>query len=1488
MTVKDVTFYQNHLNEEKNTEYHKLKLLEEDTENIYNEYENSKRYDHKKAYIEKVKRLKEKKYFGNKTIGKKSSYIYLINQIFGSGIVSIPYIFKSSGWLPCLIANVGICLLTIFNTILFLRAMTMIPNNIHFNKRYEYISTVCYFLGKNNIFFWCMQVCYYASILGSNIISIIIVSHAVDNIIINIFGYTVGIVMYPNFQLNFFTDVNELYYNKNYILCLTVGYLINASISIYFSQSNLEDNMKIQLISFLFLMSTIFQMMFLSGLKLYRYSNTNIGISNNGIKKYAGIKYPTAFGDFNFKQLLSSYISAYSAVTVIPCWANEMKSDVKIIKTVWLSNFFCCFIYYIFGYILCTAYPNINSDNILYDILQNPFINNYMKVTIYLFDLLTIAPACKNIPYSEKNPLQHTHVLYDPKEYKKKKSLYNIFYSKIAIKEKDTEHYNPLDLNIKNKDGEKEQIKEEQEIGEQNGIIKKFQVQRNYSPTEEQENIELKLDRAKLPHKSHHATFLKNNSIHTSNTRKIRKSDEHNIINSINCSNDINVSTEKMSSFITAVDNKVNGTMTIQDNDIIENGNVNSRVRISEDEKEKNLSNYLEEEKSKNIIPLGNVSNKHIDENRKESNWDNTCENYVVPISKGLITEFEIEEKGIIEKVENHEPNINKKKLGENETNGSLPIHDLFEEEENNNYNSKDDIEKGRKMSGKCYNGKKSKTDKLEFRKFNSLFNMKSKNISEKDSKEKHKLSNNIRRSRKHKTVMGFEKNKKDKKVSIQDGQTFSQSSDSSDNDILYDKIIADLSRNIYNDIKIVKESYERDEYLINYSDIFDSFLNLKLILESNYNGKNTIYNFYNSCITNKTHFNKTIKESNNVMHNSFNTSTFPNNYYLNNVTTEIPHSVGITIKEKKMASQENSEEHDTVLQTKDLQEFTEPKRNKMNEQKYEEMGRTYGVNTIMDNCPLSSREEKKKELDGVEEDEEKEEGAVINLSDDIYERNISELEKKFHMFINGINNKQNFTWNFDGNKNKNKLGKVINNKNINVSNVQNIFQPNDITNSYYERSKSENYFRALSLCKKGLHYDVQSDKFNTMHILKSSKSCGNSLLNYRSTDTNIINDFIQTKSVDYSRKFKHVPLESSENIFNYFIPNDDAGLGKKPKKGIKNIITDTQAPLEMVASNENENENENEHIYTENALITNTNSSEFDITKYFFKNGHDMFPLIDENKLAVNKEKIKNFKTEDSVCVNKNNIQSEDKNFMHINSYNKKIKMYKDVNTLAVPDNVYNVIPKINKVSGGNNVDDTINNIFNYYKYNFLLSFSEKHNNNKKKRDFNKHINIRNEYFLQNSINRESNNVNGSYAVNSENEINGTHCENNEVNYYNVEDNSDTHIRTKTYSNINSKFHYLRKFQNDEKKEPLLNTHQKVKQYDELPTINLICSEKPLYGYEDAYKIDDYVNGKINENIIHVYPCRYLRIKHVTITKMLLFIAVQLLLISVFYDFIY
>ncbi|EUD66553.1 hypothetical protein C922_03187 [Plasmodium inui San Antonio 1] len=1484
-------------------------------------------YNDKKEYIEKVKRLKEKKYFGNKTIGNRYSYIYLINQIFGSGIVSIPYVFKSSGWLPCLITNIFICVLTIFNTLLFLRAMTMIPNNIHFNKRYEYISTVCYFLGKNNIFFWLMQMCYYASILASNIISIVIVSHAMDYIIINAVGYTVGFTLYPNFQIKYFLDISELYYSKSYVLCITLGYVINAIISIYFSQSNLEDNMKIQLLSFLFLMSTIFQMIFLSGLKIYRYKASG-AIINKGIKKYTNIKYPTAFGDFNFRQLLSSYISSYSAVTVIPCWANEMKSDVKIIKTVWVSNFFCCFVYYIFGYILCTAYPDINNDNILYYILQNPFINTYMKICIYLFDLLTIAPgiyvyciatrynlinsnicsekiafifgtifpfliswfftsraifenvftwsslifsyvcnfitpsiiyliACKNIPYSGKNPLHHILVLYDPKQHKRKKPTYGFSYPRDDCERgKKVTTWNSYKVCTEDKS---------------NSCAAKYDARTmlddtppKNSPNEARECL------LPLPHNQRGYLHLGGRNYKAANVEAKYQGEVH-----PTCDRPVYLSGPHVSAPY--------GT--------------NAKPPMV----------YTQEERYNEMVgPRGNLPYKLLPRDAEEPMGISRRDDFVVQIKaqpgenprKGKHHAQMQRKKSISFQVNSNPTDVT--------TDGTYILADreipsevdepLPQNEQS--YHTKQDDEKGKKNPCEFHRRRKSSTEIFEFRKYSSLFNMKSNSINKNNPKAKQSLPSNVRKLRKHKTVMGFEKeNKKNKRISIKnEQQEWSDYSDITDSELLNDKIIADMSRDIYNDIRIIKNNYERDEYLIKYSDIFDSFLNLKQMLEGSSDGEKAcdvcnVHDVRDVCdVCNARHFYNfdstgkglslelTAPNGGEPPPGSLAVIAFAYTYDARNTRGEALPCRNLPTGKQQMPDVEqgghwtNRKPFRGKTTTVNYQTREEDKENDSYQQ-------VRIKTTQLDTKPRGDNP------DG----EEMKEVQIDLPSNDIYEGKLSnDLKKDFHVFINGINNKQNLTWAFDGNKNEGRQNALPNsNIHVNVSNVEKSFHSNDAISSSFRKSKSDIYSYPLNLCKNEHGMDDYVDEINGIILLNKLHSRSNCPIKHKPSEESV-HTFLQTKSAGNYASCKFISFPSDEKGHVHFEQINELEETKEREK--KNETEDTQKNFET-----------NHQIVTP---LGNANYSQVDVTPHCINmNKYETFP-----NLVHNRKRIPPQNGDQEGYEDKQDCQSKDRILHFQNSFNRKSKMYKDVNTLSVPDNVYNVIPKINKGNSYSNFDDTINNIFNYYKYNFLLSFSEK---NKKRGSFSKYKHSRNPHWVHNQTKmdgeggsdrsegqrhhqRERDNdfpndgCDRVYAQSiQEGNTNSSDPTNDDVVSYS-DNNEGENMPKKTFSTPNSKLNYLKKFHADEKTEPLLMDHQKENHYDELPTINLICPEKPLHGYEDAYQIDDYVNGKINENIIHVYPSRYLRIRHVKITEVLLFVAVLLLLISVLYDFSY
>ncbi|PFH32448.1 hypothetical protein BESB_017660 [Besnoitia besnoiti] len=628
------------------------------------------------------RKRRAKSFYGNRTIGEFGSFVYLVNQIFGASLVAIPYVFKASGYVPCLLSNAFTCVVAAFAALMLMRAMTMIKGNYAFQQRVEYAACVAYFLGKKRA--GLVQVSFYFAMQAMNVASIVVVSQAIDQLLILFGGYTAvrvvlfvraGLQVHPTLCFRLYDAGDYALYSGVEIpsasgvgssasadstfllsassllsalspasssaafspsppvpapaplyLSITLGYIICACICIPLSTCSMEENMTVQYVSFTFLLVSIFAMSCSAAVKLSGPSlspslsasvsplpppsplspfvsppflregtpppaappfpsaavplspRPSAGLVNDDARGFAAeegpletfaaadrlpdagdeegfagtvnlsellqksddplspsfsptlstspssspprssspspslsaaasppssaassgmgsppeaspalspavspprlrasqspqgapsssfssasppdaerelgdslpslltaalvhllpraeesreatvrvagaqetggaaatagatlsqvgaglaeasehTRLPSPFGEKKFGQLFSSFVAGYSYVTVVPCWANEMTAEVRVERAVWVSSAFCCLIYFFFGLLLAAAYPNLNSDNVLQEMLSDPSTPLFAHVAIYIFDLFTILPG---------------------------------------------------------------------------------------------------------------------------------------------------------------------------------------------------------------------------------------------------------------------------------------------------------------------------------------------------------------------------------------------------------------------------------------------------------------------------------------------------------------------------------------------------------------------------------------------------------------------------------------------------------------------------------------------------------------------------------------------------------------------------------------------------------------------------------------------------------------------------------------------------------------------------------------------------------------------------------------------------------------------------------------------------------------------------------------------------------------------------------------
>eukprot|EP00466_Bigelowiella_natans_P002565 jgi/Bigna1/84136/fgenesh1_pg.124_\ len=242
---------------------------------------------------------------GSKTIGKLGSYVLLINNITGPGLVVLPLAFQQVTC--CMIAE----------------SMTCIPGNEHFQGRVEFTYLAKRFLSRKA--FLAVLFLFILSLVTTNISSIVESGQVLDKALLAA-GAACALELYPDPKFLCITDDNsdsgsDSVFGDKYVI--SVGFLAILVISIPLGYLNLDDNIVVQVVSFigksyvrLVVICTAWVVFF--GLE---------GIDASLCPSFASNS--AAFGYVFFN---------YSFVITVPSWINEKSLVVGVYIGVVLSQ----------------------------------------------------------------------------------------------------------------------------------------------------------------------------------------------------------------------------------------------------------------------------------------------------------------------------------------------------------------------------------------------------------------------------------------------------------------------------------------------------------------------------------------------------------------------------------------------------------------------------------------------------------------------------------------------------------------------------------------------------------------------------------------------------------------------------------------------------------------------------------------------------------------------------------------------------------------------------------------------------------------------------------------------------------------------------------------------------------------------------------------------------------------------------------------------
>lgn len=313
---------------------------------------------------------------GTKSLNTFYSIVFIINQIYGPGVLAIPIVFQQGGWLLTSIVLGLFLILSCFSSTLLCEALSLIPGNRHFDKHIEFTVAVKHYFGHRwyMLFQLLMNLC----MQSYNIASIIICARSLDQFMMYIAHKTYALELIPNPHWIVCTQAQDpnlvaLYGSSS--ICISLGYILVTVFCLPAGFLNLADNVKaVQLGSFVVL--TI-----LMGEFCVQFATMGVQWSQ-----------VPAVGD-TFTQVVSIFIFSWAYVMFVPSWVNEKRNDVSVNKVIWTCGVASFLGYLSIGILAAlTVPPKQASDDLLSNLGKSPF----PVITIiasYIFSLGVIAPG---------------------------------------------------------------------------------------------------------------------------------------------------------------------------------------------------------------------------------------------------------------------------------------------------------------------------------------------------------------------------------------------------------------------------------------------------------------------------------------------------------------------------------------------------------------------------------------------------------------------------------------------------------------------------------------------------------------------------------------------------------------------------------------------------------------------------------------------------------------------------------------------------------------------------------------------------------------------------------------------------------------------------------------------------------------------------------------------------------------------------------------
>ncbi|KAF9135448.1 hypothetical protein BGW39_002915 [Mortierella sp. 14UC] len=296
----------------------------------------------------------------------------LICNTTGPGVVTLPLVAQSAGWVPTVIGFALVGVLSFLSSMFVCEAMTEVPGNDRYQANVEFSNLVLCFFGRR--YQVLVQIICFLAMQTTNIASIAICAQLFDNLLIRIAHRTCGIQVYPSAA---FVCVSEQLQSSSPFsgtMIMSTGALLSMILIVPLCLMNLSENIWLQCGSCVLILLIFVQWIvtfFQHGLDTSRVPAVGSDIS----------------------QTFGSILFNYAFITAVPSWANAKQSHVSPHKTVGSNVSIMTTLFVLVSVLGGMAYAIPENSSMIQAISSSPDVTLLSQIAGYTFPIAALVTS---------------------------------------------------------------------------------------------------------------------------------------------------------------------------------------------------------------------------------------------------------------------------------------------------------------------------------------------------------------------------------------------------------------------------------------------------------------------------------------------------------------------------------------------------------------------------------------------------------------------------------------------------------------------------------------------------------------------------------------------------------------------------------------------------------------------------------------------------------------------------------------------------------------------------------------------------------------------------------------------------------------------------------------------------------------------------------------------------------------------------------------